>query len=247
VRTSEVKPFVDAVGVGARYSAQEVVDLVGKALESQGLQGRSTRQGFVKRAALAGGGVAGLGLFGLTESAAAATDADVLAFGNAAVGAERIAVAFYSNAIGDSSPFSAPSDKAKGTLLNAAHRDYFEAARNQEASHLATLQSLGLSFPFSTFDFPAGTFASAKAMLAMGEQLENVFIGAYLGAVKAGASTGTSLEPVGCQNAPLSSTTCRFVGETKLTHPTRPRVCFANVPRPRRRAGGCCASPRLLR
>ena len=166
---------------------------MGRQLEGHGLEGRSTRQGFVKRAALAGGGVAGLSLFGMTGSAAAATDADVLAFGSAAVGAERIAVAFYSNALGASSPFSAPGDTAKGTLLNAAHREYFQAARNQEASHLATLQSLGLSFPFSTFAFPTGTVASAKAMLAMGEQLENVFIGAYLGAVKAGASTGTGL------------------------------------------------------
>ena len=30
-------------------------------------------------------------------------------------------------------------------------------------------------------------------MLAIGERLENIFIGAYLGAVKTGASTGTSL------------------------------------------------------
>jgi hypothetical protein len=166
---------------------------VGRKPERSVLQGRTTRQAFLKRAALAGGGAAGLGLFGSTGAAAAATDSDVLAFGNAAVGAERIAVAFYSNALGTSSPFSAPSDTAKGTLLNAAHREYFEAARNQEASHLATLLSLELSFPFSTFAFPAGTFASAKAMLAMGEQLENVFIGAYLGAVRAGASTGTGL------------------------------------------------------
>lgn len=153
----------------------------------------STRRGFVKRAAVAGVGVAGLGMFGLTGTAAAATDADVLDFGNAAVGAERIAVAFYSNALGESSAFGASGDLAKGTLLNSSHREYFEAARNQEASHLSTLLGLGLSFPFNTFAFPAGTFSSAKAMLALGEQLENVFIGAYLGAIKTGASTGTSL------------------------------------------------------
>ncbi len=166
---------------------------MGERFGSRGLEGRSTRGGFVKRAALAGGGVAGLGLFGLTGSAAAATDSDVVAFGNAAVGAERIAVAFYSNALGVSSPFSAPGDTAKGTLLNSAHREYFQAAQNQEASHLATLQSLGLTFPFNKFAFPSGTFASARTMLAIGEQLENVFIGAYLGAVKTGASTGTDL------------------------------------------------------
>jgi ferritin-like protein len=167
--------------------------MVSEQLEGVKSSAGATRRGFVKRAAVAGVGVAGLGLFGLTDSAAAATDSDVLAFGNAAVGAERIAVAFYANALGDSSPFGVASDLAKGTLLNSSHREYFEAAGNQEASHLATLLGLGLSFPFNTFAFPAGTFSSAKAMLAFGEQLENVFIGAYLGAVKTGASTGTSL------------------------------------------------------
>jgi hypothetical protein len=146
----------------------------------------------VKRAAVAGAGVAGLGYFGLTGSASASSDADVLAFGSAAVGAERIAVAFYSNALGEPSPFGVAADLAKGTLLNSSHREYFEAARNQEASHLATLLSLELSFPYSTFAFPAGTFASAPAMLAIGEKLEDVFIGAYLGAIRAGASTGTA-------------------------------------------------------
>jgi hypothetical protein len=167
--------------------------MMGEGLENQSLEGRSSRRSFVKRAALAGGGVAGLGLFGLTGSAAAATDADVLAFGNAAVGAERIGIAFYANALGVGSPFSAAGDLAKGTLLNSSHREYFQAAGNQESSHLATLLSLGLSFPFSTFAFPPGTFTSAPAMLAMGEQLESIFIGADLGAVKAGASTRTSL------------------------------------------------------
>jgi hypothetical protein len=157
-----------------------------------GFEGTTTRRGFVQRAALVGGGAAGLGLFGLTGSAAA-SDADVGAFGNAAVGAERIAVAFYANAIGDTSPFSAPGDPAKRTLLNNSHREYFEAAGNQEASHLVVLESLGLTFPYSRFAFPAGTFSSATAMLAMGEQLENVFIGAYLGAVKTGAAAASSL------------------------------------------------------
>ena len=112
----------------------------------------------------------------------------VTAFGNAAVGAERIGIAFYNNALGQSSPFGVPSDLAKGTLLNSAHRTYFQAAANQEDTHRAVLQSLGLDFQFTIFRFPAGTFDSATAMLAFGEQLESVFIGAYLGAIKAAAS-----------------------------------------------------------
>jgi hypothetical protein len=38
------------------------------------------------------------------------------------------------------------------------------------------------------FSFPAGTFDSASSMLAFGEQLEGIFIGAYLGAVMAAAA-----------------------------------------------------------
>ena len=151
-----------------------------------------SRRGFVRRAAVAGAGITGVGLLGFAPAASAATDADVLDFGNAAVGAERIAVAFYSNALGVSSEFGVAADLAKGTLLNSGHREYFEAARNQESSHLAVLESLGLSFPFTKFAFPAGTFGSAKAMLDMGERLEQVFIGAYLGAVKTGAAAGTA-------------------------------------------------------
>jgi Ferritin-like domain len=157
--------------------------------------GRSSRRAFVTRGLALGGGVAAWGLFGSTAPAGAATASDVLDFGNAAVGAERIAVAFYSNALGLSSDFGVSADLAKGTLLNSAHREYFKAARNQEASHLATLLSLpvGLSFPFTTFSFPAGTFRSAPAMLAMGEQLERVFIGAYLGAIKVAATVSGDL------------------------------------------------------
>jgi hypothetical protein len=154
---------------------------------------RSTRRGFVTRGLALGGGAAAVALFGDTAAAGAATDLDVAAFGDAAVGAERIAVAFYSNALGVTSAFGVPGDLAKGTLLNSAHREYFEAARKQEASHLATLLSLELSFPFSKFAFPSGTFQSAPAMLAMGEKLENIFIGAYLGAIKVAATVADSL------------------------------------------------------
>ena len=150
----------------------------------------SSRRSFIARL-LAAGGAASLGgglAVGRIRSAFASSDADVINFGNAAVGAERIGIAFYSNALGVATEFGVPSDQAKGTLLNDAHRVYFNAARSQESSHLVTLMSLGLDFPKHVFSFPAGTFASAPAMLAFGEQLEDVFIGAYLGAVKAAAA-----------------------------------------------------------
>ena len=152
----------------------------------------ATRRSFLQKLLLAGGSaaVATAGV-GKVVNVFASTD-PVTAFGNAAVGAEKIAVAFYSNALGETSAFGVPADLAKGTLLNSAHRDYFTAARNQEANHLATLESLGLSFPFKTFAFPSDTFTSAPSMLAMGESLENIFIGAYLGAIAVAAAVGNS-------------------------------------------------------
>jgi hypothetical protein len=153
---------------------------------------RSTRRKFLTAIA-AGGAGAAVAAAGLGRVIPASADSGtVIGFGNAAVGAEKIAVAFYSNALGVSSLYSNPADLAKGTLLNSAHRDYFNAARNQEANHLATLQGLGLSFAPNTFTFPAGTFTSAPSMLAIGEALEDIFIGAYLGAVQAAAALGTS-------------------------------------------------------
>jgi ferritin-like protein len=150
----------------------------------------STRRRFMARL-LATSGAAAIGggaMLANVRSVFASTDSDVVNFGNAAVGAERIGIAFYSNALGTPTEFGVAADQAKGTLLNDAHRVYFNAARNQETSHLATLRGLGLQFPGNVFSFPAGAFQSATSMLALGEQLEGVFIGAYLGAVKAGAS-----------------------------------------------------------
>jgi ferritin-like protein len=164
---------------------------------SEFFRASSTRRKFMQRIMATGGGMAVGGVLGVAtlssnSKLALASDDPVTDFGNAAVGAERIGIAFYNNALGQASPFGAPSDLAKGTLLNSAHRLYFQAAANQEDTHRAVLQSLGLDFPFSVFQFPAGTFASASAMLAFGEQLESIFIGAYLGAVKVAASATNS-------------------------------------------------------
>jgi ferritin-like protein len=182
---------------------------------------RVPRRTFMQRILAAGGGVAlggmGAGILGCDTDSARATagpvarslapsagDPDpVTAFGNAAVGAERIGIAFYSNALGRISPFGVSSDLAKGTLLNSAHRLYFEAAANQEDTHRTVLQSLGLDFPFSVFQFPAGTFTSAAAMLTFGEQLESIFIGAYLGAINAAASAA---------NIAIAETAAQIVG-----------------------------------
>jgi hypothetical protein len=148
----------------------------------------ASRRQFLSRLAVAAGGATVLSIGG----AKAALADPVSDFGNAAVGAERIGIAFYGNALGSGSPYSCPSDLAKGTLLSSSHRLYFTAAFNQETEHLTILRSLGLDFPYSHFTFPAGTFQSAPAMLAFGEQLESIFIGAYLGAIKAAAAAGNA-------------------------------------------------------
>ena len=146
----------------------------------------TTRRGFMQK--LIAGGAAAAGVAALARIpnvlADGATD-----FVTAAIGAERIGIAFYGNAVGAGSPYSASGDAATSVLLNSSHRGYFRAAFNQETSHLATLSSLGLpDFPFHTFKFPAGTFATKGTMLAMGAALESIFIGAYLGAVQQGAT-----------------------------------------------------------
>jgi len=153
----------------------------------------ATRRGFMQKLVLAGGGAA-LAAASLGKVANVfASGNPVLDFVNAAVGAERIGIAFYGNALGTGSPYSVSGDPATNTLLNRSHRRYFEAAFNQESSHLAVLLSKGGAFDFGHFGFPAGTFGSTGPMVAMGQSLESIFIGAYLGAVKAGATDGSSL------------------------------------------------------
>lgn len=169
-------------------------------------QAASTRRTFMQRILAVGGGVA-LGA-AVSHPAAALVRTGrkldpVTDFGNAAVGAERIGIAFYNNALGKTSPFGVRGDLAKGNLLNSSHREYFEAAANQEDTHRIALQSLGLDFPATVFQFPAGTFDGAAAMLAFGEQLESIFIGAYLGAIKAAA---------GATNVFIAETAAQIVG-----------------------------------
>jgi hypothetical protein len=157
----------------------------------------STRRTLVQRILATGrrvavGGAVGVTVLSRGMKSVRAADDPVIDFGNAAVGAERIGIAFYSNALGQESPFGIASDVAKGTLLDSVHRTYFEAARTQEDTHRSVLQGLGLDFPLSVFGFPTGTFDSADAMLAFGERLESVFIGAYLGAIKVAANSTNS-------------------------------------------------------
>ncbi len=153
----------------------------------------TTRRGFMQKLLVAGGGAAAAAIGIGRVGDVLASGSPVIDFVNAAVGAERIGIAFYGNALGSGSPYSVDGDPASRTLLNSSHRGYFQAAFNQETSHLATLVANGGAFPYGHFAFPAGTFASADSMLAMGQKLESIFIGAYLGAVQAGAADRSDL------------------------------------------------------
>lgn len=173
----------------------------------------ATRRGFMQKLLLAGGGAAVAAAGAGKVATVFASGGPVLDFVNAAVGAERIGIAFYGNALGSGSDFSVAGDPATRTLLNSSHRGYFMAAFNQETSHLAALQANGGSFGFSHFGFPTGTFGDAVTMLAMGQQLESIFIGAYLGAVKAGAADGT---PLGVFVAEVAAQICGIECEHRV-------------------------------
>ena len=152
----------------------------------------ATRRSFMQKM-LVTGGAAVAAAAGATRVMNVFASSGVGDFVNAAVGAERIGIAFYGNALGTGSPYSVAGDPATRTLLNESHRHYFTAAFNQETSHLAALVANGGAFGFGHFGFPAGTFNDAPTMLAMGQKLESIFIGAYLGAVKVGAADHSDL------------------------------------------------------
>src|SRR5260370_20278992 len=82
----------------------------------------STRRTFMSRLLAAGGGAAvGGALIGRGQAVLASTHADVLNFGHAAVGAERIRIAFFANALRAPTEVRVPAGQAKRHLLSSAH------------------------------------------------------------------------------------------------------------------------------
>ena len=138
-----------------------------------------------------GGAAVALGAIstGLLATTAAAqtpapplTDLD-LALARLAVGAEILAAEFYSEAIA-SKTFGARATK------------YFERALFNEREHLTAMSQVvsGAGQAPSTADdfditFPKGTFDTRGAIARFGVALETAFVGAYLGAVDAAASS----------------------------------------------------------
>ena len=190
----------------------------------------STRRAFMTRLLAAGGGAAVASSTALFGNVAKVFADAVTDFGSAAVGAERIGVAFYANALGVGSAFGIANDLAKGQLLNAGHRVYFQAAMGQEQVHHDTLVSLGLDFPAHIFSFPADTFASASNMLAFGEKLEDIFIGAYLGAIKVAASeTNTFIAEAAAQIMGIECEHRVLIRDIAMLTPPNDRVFEGNL------------------
>jgi hypothetical protein len=152
-----------------------------------GLTEPTTRKDFLKGAAVAGAGAAGLGVLGPAAALAkkhgskghrhkhglSRGDVDILA---AAQIAEALAVTTYMNII-NTAPF----------FKNLAEDDqgYLRAALQEEMSHYLLEESLTHKpSAFTTFYYPASMFADAQTTLNILVTLEDAFIAAYLVGVR---------------------------------------------------------------
>jgi hypothetical protein len=146
----------------------------------------TTRKGFLKGAAAASAGAAGLGAFGPATAFAhgkghrktkkgALTKSDLEILGAAQI-AEALAVTTYTNII-NTAPFfkNIPSDD----------QGYLTAARQEEMSHYLLEESLTKKpAPFTKFYYPPTMFADAQTTLDILVTLEDAFIAAYLVGVR---------------------------------------------------------------
>jgi Ferritin-like domain len=148
--------------------------------EQDGWAAHSTRKGFLKGAAVAGAGAAGMGV--LAPAAAFAKkkkggvthgDLEIL---KAAQIAEALAVTTYTNII-STSPFfkNIPADD----------QGYLTAALQEEMSHYLLEESVTKKpTPFTSFYYPPNMFADTQTTLDILVTLEDAFIAAYLVGVR---------------------------------------------------------------
>lgn len=139
----------------------------------------ATRKGFLKGAAIAGAGAAGLGM--LAPTAALAKGSGGLTHGDVAILkaaqiAEALAVTTYTNII-NTAPFF--------KNLAADDQGYLKAAVQEEMSHYLLEESLTKKpSAFTTFYYPPKMFADAQTTLNVLVTLEDAFIAAYLVGVR---------------------------------------------------------------
>jgi hypothetical protein len=167
------------------HNNPEVADAAPQAPEDS-LAASTTRKSFLKGAAVAGAGAAGMG--GLAPAVALAkgkggskgkkggSAKSDLAILEAAQIAEALAVTTYTNII-NTAPFfkNIPTDD----------QDYLQAARQEEMSHYLLEESLTKKpSPFMSFYYPPKMFTDAQTTLNILVTLEDAFIAAYLVGVR---------------------------------------------------------------
>jgi len=115
---------------------------------------------------------------GAREAAASPPPDSDLAYVRMLVGAELLAIDFYSQAIasGRVAPGSALANM-RHALAN--EREHYEAL----STVLADAGQVAASADDIDFTYPAGSFASRDAIAKLGIELEKTMLGAYLGAV----------------------------------------------------------------
>ena len=134
-----------------------------------------------KLLALAGGAVLGP----LAANAAAdPIPASDLAYVRLLVGAELLASDFYSQAVAASN--------ASPSMMRYLKRAYFNEQEHYQS--VAGILSGAGAVPATSadidFTYPRNTFASPKAIAAQALQLENIVLGAYLGAIGSMTTNG---------------------------------------------------------
>jgi Ferritin-like domain len=150
--------------------------------EQTTIDGPSTRAGFLKGAAVAGAGAAGLAALPATSLANGRrgrkhglTKRDLEILGAAQI-AEALAVTTYTNIINTAPFFKNLEDDDQGYLI---------AARQEEMSHYLLEQGVtGKPSPFTTFFYPPKMFTDAQTTLNILVTLEDAFIAAYLVGVR---------------------------------------------------------------
>ena len=143
-----------------------------------------SRAGFLRRGALGGGALvvsaSGVSALGFTGVASAATPPDAdLAYLRLLIAAELLVFDFQSRAL------------ASGKLQrNGAHVLFRRIRADEKAhyTHLASLLTAAGQTPATSadidFSYPKGSFRSQAAIVRLAGRLENLMVGAYVGAIE---------------------------------------------------------------
>ncbi len=137
-------------------------------------EGRFNRRAVLKRGAVTGATVAGVGaVFASSADAAGCSETEQQIIDIAAI-AEALAVTTYYWGITRPQVFG---------KLDADDRPYLQGGLSAEKAHLDTLIGAGAHTPQHVFHFPPGTFASPMGWAGVVETLERAFVSAYGAAV----------------------------------------------------------------